>query len=236
MSFIEFVKTRNYGKGAFYEIKYSDNRFPKVTLSSTQDIYLKESPIVPNKDQVTIMVTQLQDDLLHETISTLEAAIVQAVHDMPNHLFEVLPEYPKQILKSEGVKSKCLRPNYYGKQPAKRTMYLKGNLASMKVYNGNGTCKIETSTLGEGLYRFNISADTVYFGPHMNPKQVFNLNLRITELFYSPQMDFDELFASIEDQQPEELFATIQDQQQSEEKKKPKLKRGPRMKKMDDSK
>jgi hypothetical protein len=124
---------------------------------------------------------------LYAKVTTLEAMALDGIKHMEKSYYTGLPPLCQEMIVKHGEDlMQVLRPNYKTSPYGEQTIWLKGNLATMKVLDANNQF-IDISKLGPGQYRFIIRANLMYFGPHKDDNQVCSIQLRISELQYTPR-------------------------------------------------
>ncbi len=150
-----------------------------TTLPRLMDI----SPI-REKDFVKFIITQSMDLDLYNVIELLEGEMANTLPKMRGDYWMKLPVQCRKVLEGGNIPA-CIRPNYTKNDNAEMVMFLKGKVSYIKILK-YGQQPISVDQLGPGYYQFQISADTIYCGPHGKPDHVVSLMLRISQINYDP--------------------------------------------------
>ena len=137
-----------------------------------------------NEDNNSIIfpITKSQCQTLYANVIQLETMLAEAIstldmkdyYGLSYHCYKVLSDYPQS-------NDQIVCSNYDND-----TINLKGTLETIQFRDFAGN-HIDYKSLGTGLYKFIISANLAYFGPHhKNLMQITSLQLRISEVHFRP--------------------------------------------------
>ncbi len=154
----------------------------KPTLTTLPQL-MEKSPL-RDKDFVKFVITQSMSPGLYSVIDLMEGALVNTLPKLRNDIWMKLPVQCRKAIE-EGNIHDCIRPNYTKNDNGEIVMFLKGKVSNIKILK-YGQQPITVDQLGPGYYQFQISADTIYCGPHGKPNHVVSLMLRISQINYEP--------------------------------------------------
>ena len=186
---LEIEKTK-YFNNAFYIFTQPESG----PYLHSDILYLDETAVGVKNGILTFKITKPDNENLYNQISEMEEKVNYMVKNLDGEIFYQLPfEMQNRIMqRSVDLDWDCVRPNYF-KTPyllEQPTMFLKGNLPNMMVYNYNGE-RVPIPNLRSGYYQFMMRTNTVYVGPHKSDCHVANLQLRLVQVRYSPVNPLD---------------------------------------------
>lgn len=138
---------------------------------------------------ITFKVPKSLSEKLYSEIVAMENRAANTLRQLTDVQLNQLPEKISTQIRTRrnDPNWQCLRPNYFsqGEQMSDPTFYLKGNIYGISVFDFAGNY-LPVQYLNEGMYQFVIRANMIYIGEHKNDYHVGNLQLRITQVRYTP--------------------------------------------------
>lgn len=165
-------------KNAHY-LSFLNDDDEELNITSNK-IYLSDLKLSTGPS-VTFELSRSLDEVLFKKIVNMEQRLAKTLKSLDPELQSKLSLECQKVL-SSGSKNLVfnIRSNYYGFQGDPK-MFLKGNWKTIKLVNFKNE-PIMREQLGNGNYQFVIRANMAYLGPHKNPDQIANLQLRISEI------------------------------------------------------
>ena len=183
---MEIDNKKQYGTGYYFFLKSDTEETPFI---HTDFIFIKSEQISTENGSLTLKLRKEDSQKLYDEIQKYEAKAIDVIKSSHHDDVSFLPvDWIMQM--SENGEENSIRPNYWQDADAER-IYLKGNYWSLRMYNVNDNSRLSTFDLGDGYYQLVIRANAIYIGAHKNPQHLFNLQLRVVQIRYSPLKPVD---------------------------------------------
>lgn len=183
MTTLTVLNKRHAFNHQFWKINYTNQNLECVT-SNVIEINLPHE-IIFNDKGIVFKIKASADMALKMYVDGLEKEADALIKNLDEKQVQELPE-DCRIIHSTKIEQQdwiSIRPNYYYGE----IMFLKGNYKSLSIHDLHKPQQIlSPNGLGYGFYKFKISTDTLYIGQHENKNFIANVQLRITEIHYSP--------------------------------------------------
>lgn len=170
------IGEKDYKDSHYFTLQNENGQEPYITTDFIDITHCDSS-----QENITFIIKREMSQALYDEVLKLESCLVNTIKNIDNKYFVNFPFHCQQMLSQHSLNDDLLRPNYY----SSGLMYLKGNFNNIKIMSGNE--QIHKSKLGPGKYQFIIRANLAYIGPHKEPKQIANLQLRISEIHFTPK-------------------------------------------------
>ena len=176
---LKISKFYNFNGATYMYVKNtSDGRDPVIV---TDTMFLN---IIDKTDStVTFHIQSIQSDVLYKMVTELESRLAVLLSNLTADDIAKLPSPCQDVFHTDAKCKDMIRPNYFGEHNP--TMYLKGNLGVIKIVDNNGQ-PLSSNQLGDGDYKFEISAHKIYCGPHVLKDNMSSIQLRIKHIMYRP--------------------------------------------------
>lgn len=142
-----------------------------------------------NNEKIMFVISKSQSEVLYSRVKQAEHAVALMIRNMSegeDKFFPSIPQVCKDIFNQHHMTSSLVRSNYWAPSNGEEVyFYLKGNVSNIVITDFSDN-PIDAKQLGQGKYQFEIKANLLYFGEHVDKTCMVNLQLRISRIRFTP--------------------------------------------------